>query len=98
MYLQLDRHGWLAPAPGVRLLPSPNCDARPAGLPVSLLVIHTFGLPPGRCGGSPVAGLFQNRLDYTARPWFERLRWLRVSALFFINRQGEIVQFVTTEA
>ena len=29
MALQLDRHGWLRPAPGVTLMPSPNRDARP---------------------------------------------------------------------
>src|SRR5690606_14039033 len=98
MFLQLDRHGWLAPAPGVRLLPSPNCDARPAGLPVSLLVIHNISLPPGEFGGPHVAGLFLNRLDYGAHPWLERLRGLRVSAHFFVRRDGAIVQFVSTEA
>ena len=98
MFLQLDRHGWLAPAPGVRLLPSPNCDARPVGLPVSLLVIHNISLPPGEFGGPHVAGLFLNRLDYGAHPWLERLRGLRVSAHFFVRRDGAIVQFVSTEA
>src|SRR5690606_38009529 len=98
MFLQLDRHGWLAPAPGVRLLPSPNFDARPAGLPVSLLVIHNISLPPGQFGGPHVARLFLNRLDYGAHPWLQRLRGLRVSAHFFVRRDGEIMQFVSTEA
>ena len=98
MFLKLDRHGWLAPAPGVRLLPSANFDNRPAGMPVSLLVIHNISLPPGEFGGPHVVGLFQNRLDYTAHPWFERLRGLRVSAHFFVRRNGDIVQFVSTEA
>ncbi|MCD0501569.1 1,6-anhydro-N-acetylmuramyl-L-alanine amidase AmpD [Bordetella petrii] len=98
MPLKLDRHGWLAPGPGVRLLSSPNCDARPAGMPVSLLVVHNISLPPGEFGGPHVARLFQNRLDYTAHPWLHRLRGLRVSAHFFVRRDGQIVQFVSTEA
>jgi len=67
-------------------------------MPVSLLVIHNISLPPGEFGGPHVAGLFLNRLDYTAHPWLERLRGLRVSAHFFVRRDGEIVQFVATEA
>ncbi|MCH1995208.1 1,6-anhydro-N-acetylmuramyl-L-alanine amidase AmpD, partial [Achromobacter xylosoxidans] len=51
MPLLLDRHGWLAPAPGVSRLPSPNCDARPHGAQVSLLVLHNISLPPGQFGG-----------------------------------------------
>ncbi|CAM4148953.1 1,6-anhydro-N-acetylmuramyl-L-alanine amidase AmpD [Bordetella tumulicola] len=96
MFLQLDRHGWLRPTPAVRLLPSPNCDTRPAGTTVSLLVVHNISLPPNQFGGPHVARLFQNRLDYTAHPWFERLRGLRVSAHFFIRRDGSLVQFVPT--
>jgi AmpD protein len=97
MSVQLDRHGWLRPATNVRLLPSPNCDARPAGTSVSLLVIHNISLPPNEFGGPHVAGLFLNRLDYNAHPWFARLKGLRVSAHFFIRRSGEIVQFVSAD-
>ena len=97
MALQLDRHGWLRPAPGVTLMPSPNRDARPAGAQVSLLVLHNISLPPGRFGGPEVAGLFLNRLDYGSHPWLERLRGLRVSAHFFIRRDGAVIQFVSTE-
>lgn len=98
MPLLLDRHGWLAPAPGVSRLPSPNCDARPHGAQVSLLVLHNISLPPGQFGGPEVAGLFLNTLDYGSHPWLERLRGLRVSAHFFIRRDGRIVQFVSTDA
>ena len=97
MALLLDRHGWLAPAPGVTLLPSPNRDARPPGAQVSLLVLHNISLPPGQFGGSEVAGLFLNTLDHASHPWLERLRGLRVSAHFFIRRDGRIIQFVSTE-
>lgn len=97
MSLQLDRHGWLRPARAVRLLPSPNCDNRPAQTAVSLLVIHNISLPPNQFGGPHVANLFLNRLNYRAHPWLERLRGLRVSAHFFIRRDGQIVQFVSTD-
>lgn len=97
MALLLDRHGWLAPAPGVTLLPSPNRDARPSDAQVSLLVLHNISLPPGKFGGPEVAGLFLNTLDYASPPWLERLRGLRVSAHFFIRRDGRIIQFVSTD-
>ena len=44
-----------------------------------------------------MAGLFLNRLDYGSHPWLERLRGLRVSAHFFIRRDGAVIQFVSTE-
>lgn len=97
MPLLLDRHGWLAPSPGVSILRSPNCDERPAGAQVSLLVVHNISLPPGEFGGPEVAGLFLNTLDYGSHPWLERLRGLRVSAHFFIRRSGHINQFVSTD-
>ncbi|AMD44502.1 1,6-anhydro-N-acetylmuramyl-L-alanine amidase AmpD [Bordetella holmesii] len=95
MSLQLDRHGWLRPAPAVTRLPSPNVDARPPGAQVSLLVVHNITLPPGEFGGPYVADLFLNRLDLDAHPWFARLAGLRVSAHFFIRRDGSIVQFAS---
>lgn len=98
MPLLLDRHGWLMSAPGVSRLPSPNHDARPRDTQVSLLVLHNISLPPGRFGGPEVAGLFLNALDYGSHPWLARLRGLRVSAHFFIRRDGHITQFVATDA
>ena len=100
--LALDRHGWLRPGltrpePSVQCLPSPNSDARPAGAAVSLLVIHNISLPPNRFEGPCVADLFLNRLDYSSHPWLERLRGLRVSAHFFVRRNGSVLQFVSTD-
>lgn len=94
---RLDRHGWIA-NPSVRRAPSPNCDARPAGAQVSLLVLHNISLPPGRFGGPYIEGLFTNTLDYTADAWFDRLRGLHVSAHFVIRRDGLVVQFASTES
>lgn len=75
-------------------LPSPNCDARPAEMPVELLVIHNISLPPGEFGGDAVIDLFLNRLDPAAHPYFESIAGLRVSAHFFLRRDGELLQFV----
>ena len=48
---------------GVRYVASPNCDARPAGSPIEVLVIHSISLPPGRFGGSGIEQLFCNTLN-----------------------------------
>lgn len=95
--LQLDRHGWLRKHPYATLLPSPNCNQRPAGDDATLLVIHNISLPPGVFGGTQVADLFLNQLDLNSHPWLPRLRDLKVSAHFFIRRNGSVIQFVSTD-
>lgn len=93
---RLDPHGWLE-HPAVRIVPSPNVDDRPAGTEVSLLVLHNISLPPGEFGGPYIESLFTNTLDCDAHPWFGCLRGLKVSAHFFIDRGGSVIQFVSTE-
>ncbi len=75
--------------------PSPNFNARPANEQISLLVIHNISLPPGRFGTGRVQALFQNRLDLTEHPYFDGLRGLTVSAHLFIERTGQVTQFVS---
>jgi AmpD protein len=90
--MRLDpRNDWLH---GVRRIPSPNCDERPPGSHVELLVVHSISLPPGYYGGSGIEELFTNRLDPTAHPYFESIAGLRVSAHALIRRDGEIIQYV----
>lgn len=89
--MKLDLEGWLSDA---RRVPSPNCDARPEGMAVSLLVVHNISLPPGEFGGPGVEQLFTNRLDPQAHPYYAGIHALRVSAHFFIRRDGELIQFV----
>ncbi|RJX33431.1 MAG: 1,6-anhydro-N-acetylmuramyl-L-alanine amidase AmpD [Oxalobacter sp.] len=89
----IDAHGW---CPQAEQRPSPNCDARPTDVPISLLVIHNISLPPGQFGGSYIDDLFLNCLNCDAHPYFEQLRDLHVSAHFLIRRQGEVTQFVST--
>ena len=89
--LTLDALGWLAAA---RQLPSPNCDARPEGATIELIVIHNISLPPGVFDGDAVIELFTNQLDWDAHPYYREIRGLKVSAHFFIRRDGTLIQFV----
>ena len=77
-----------------RFVPSSNCDERPAGVTIDLLVVHAISLPPGEFGGPEIEALFTNRLDPAAHPYFAGVAGLRVSAHFLIRRDGELVQFV----
>jgi AmpD protein len=79
---------------GIRQVESPNSDERPAGEAVTLLVVHSISLPPGCFSGDAVERLFTNRLDVAAHPYYEQLAGMRVSAHFFIRRDGETIQFV----
>ena len=83
--------GWLADA---RRVPSPNCDDRPRGTPVRLVVVHAISLPPDQFGGPGIVELFTNCLDPAAHAYFREIHQLRVSAHFLIRRDGELIQFV----
>jgi len=82
---------WLLSA---RRVLSPNCDDRPDGCAVSLIVVHGISLPPGEYGGHWIDDLFTNRLDPDAHPYFAEICHLRVSSHVLIRRDGELVQYV----
>ena len=86
--------GWWRPA---RACPSPNFDARPAGTPISLVVVHSISLPPGVYGGDAIERLFTNRLEWDAHPYYQGIRGLRVSAHFLVRRDGGVMQFVSCD-
>jgi AmpD protein len=91
-FLALDPNtGWLQGA--VHLL-SDNYNARPSA-EISLLVIHNISLPPGQFGTGMVEALFTNQLPVAAHPYFADIAHLKVSAHFFIKRDGAITQFVS---
>jgi AmpD protein len=89
------RDGWWMHARRVR---SPNAGPRPEGCEASLVVVHSISLPPGHYGGDAVERFFTNRLDASAHPYFEEIAALRVSAHFFIRRDGAALQFVSCDA
>lgn len=79
---------------GVRQVPSPNCDERPEGSEISLVVVHGMSLPPGQYGGPEIDRFFTNTLDADAHPYFAQISGLRVSSHLLIRRDGELVQYV----
>lgn len=89
--LTVDAAGLLS---GADFVPSPNCDERPAGEPISLVVVHAISLPPGEFGGDGIERLFGNRLDPAAHPYYAEIHLLRVSAHLLIRRDGRMIQFV----
>ncbi|MDP1651695.1 MAG: 1,6-anhydro-N-acetylmuramyl-L-alanine amidase AmpD [Rhodocyclaceae bacterium] len=90
--LHVDSDGWLS---GTDRILSPNYDARPAGQPIRLIVIHAISLPPGEFGGTAVTDFFTSRLDPAAHPYFAAIAGHRVSTHFFIRRDGRLMQFVS---
>ena len=90
--LPLWQDGWYSFA---RRMASPNFGPRPAGLQPDLIVIHAISLPPGDYGTGQVQRLFTNQLDWDAHDYFRSIRGLKVSAHFFITRDGQLWQFVS---
>ena len=86
--------GWYRFARHVR---SPNFGARPADAAIDLVVLHSISLPPGIYGGREVEQLFTNTLDWDADLFFKSIEGLQVSAHFYIQRGGELWQFVSCD-
>ena len=83
--------GWCA---GVRHCPSAHCNERPEG-EISLLVLHNISLPPGQFGTGKVQEFFTSGLNASEHAYFSGIVDMRVSAHFFIERDGQISQFVS---
>lgn len=88
---QLDETGVLGAASP---LFSPNCDDRPDGCVIDLLVVHNISLPPGQFGGPGIIELFTNCLDPQAHPYYREIAGAKVSSHFLIRRNGVLLQFV----
>jgi AmpD protein len=73
---------------------SPNCDARPEGAVVSLIVVHCISLPPGEFSPQPVEAFFCNTLPEEGHPFFAEIAGLCVSSHLYIERNGAVTQFV----
>ena len=89
--MRVDSEGLVRAA---RFVASPNCDERPAGCRIELIVVHHISVPPGEFGGPGISQLFLNRLDPSAHPAYAPIAGLRVSAHFLVRRDGELIQFV----
>lgn len=86
------QQGWLQ---GVKHIPSPNYNQRPADNSPRLIVLHNISLPPAQFGGGYIQAFFQNTLDSSIHPYFETIKDLKVSAHVLVLRSGEIIQFVS---
>ncbi|MES2951624.1 MAG: 1,6-anhydro-N-acetylmuramyl-L-alanine amidase AmpD [Pseudomonadota bacterium] len=86
--------GWYR---GARQVRSPNFGPRPAQAQIDLIVLHSISLPPGVYGGDQVKALFTNRLDWDQHPYFKQIEGLEVSTHFYIQRSGEVWQFVSCD-
>lgn len=90
---QFDQKGWLI---GAEHYPSPNFNARPEATDIDLLVIHSISLPPNEFPSQDVIDFFLNRLNLDKHPFYrQELQDKKVSAHFFITREGKVVQFVS---
>jgi AmpD protein len=83
--------GWLQ---GVRRVVSPNCDARPQGAQLELIVVHGISLPPGQFGDGWIDRFFCNELPADAHPYFATICNVTVSAHVLISRRGVLTQYV----
>ena len=83
--------GWIE---GVRRVVSPNCDERPPGTELSLIVVHGISLPPGEFGNGWIDRFFCNELVATAHPFFATVVGVAVSAHVLIARDGALTQYV----
>ncbi len=78
---------------------SPNFNTRPQG-EISAIIIHNISLPPNEFGKTDkhgnhyVTALFTNTLNSDDHPYFETIKNLQVSAHLFIQRNGQIIQYV----
>lgn len=87
-------NGWYRFA---RRVSSPNYGPRPPDACIDLIVLHSISLPPGVYGGNQVQLLFTNQLDWEMHPYFRQIAGLKVSTHFYIQRNGDLWQFVSCD-
>ena len=71
-----------------RQVPSPNFDARPAGVAADLIIVHGISLPPGEFGGPWIDRLFTNSLPADAHPYFAENAGRREAAIPLLRDAG----------
>jgi N-acetyl-anhydromuramoyl-L-alanine amidase len=76
---------------------SPNYNERPKDTCINSIIIHHISLPPAIYAYDYVTDFFMNRLNHTEHPYFDDLKNCFVSAHFYIRRQGELHQYVSTD-
>jgi AmpD protein len=80
-----------------RLLRSPNCDERRFHDEPEVIIVHCISLPPGEYGTDCVERFFTNQLQASEHPYFQEMAHFKVSSHFYIQRDGQLTQFVSTK-
>lgn len=90
--LTFDSDGWL---PHAVRLQSPFHNARPCA--ADTLILHNISLPPGQFAPDYIDALFLGKMPAHRHehPYFDGIADLRVSAHFYIARDGHIRQYVS---
>jgi AmpD protein len=102
--LNFIENGWLDSSQNnnikhVQHIKSPNYNQRPENCEISLIVIHNICLPPEQFQNSEfgyINQFFTNCLEPHIHPYFETIHNIEVSSHFLIERQGNIIQYVST--
>lgn len=90
----INDQGW---ADCVRHMKSPHFDSRiPSALGLHTVVIHNITLPPLQLHTGVVPHFFMGTMD-SSQPELAFLAGVRVSSHFWIDRRGEITQFVSCQ-
>ena len=85
-------NGWYKQA---KIIKSPNFSNRKNINDISLVVIHCISLPERDYNNNNVEDFFQNKLNISKHNTFKSIKNVKVSAHFYIKRNGEIIQFVS---
>lgn len=88
------KRGWYQRA---RHIKSENYNSRAHDSALDLVVVHCISLPEGDYDNTNVENLFGNTLDCSIHESFASLENVKVSAHFYIKRDGEIIQFVSVD-
>lgn len=90
----IDHDGWLTSA---TRLPSPFQDERPHGTAIDTIILHNISLPPGEFATPYIDALFLGTLPTFRHhhPYLDAVADLRVSAHFYIARDGHIRQYAS---
>jgi AmpD protein len=87
-------NGWYSNATHIK---SDNFSSRPIKSDISLVVMHCISLPEGLYDNDNVESLFTNSLDCNLDESFTSLVGVKVSAHFYIKRNGIVSQFVSID-
>ncbi len=90
--MKINRQGWLK---NTEIIHSANFSPRPDSGEIHLIVVHGISLPPGQYGGDYIRLFFSNKLDPAEYSYFAKIESLKVSAHCLIDRDGNLVQFVS---